>query len=253
MLRKPVLCLLWTWFDAILTTADLLIMAFISIERYLFVFHHGLVRRYKRLLCGAPIALSFVIPIGWYTSLLFGYPCENHFSYRTVQCGTPCYLTHSQVFVNVENFAFFIFPMIVVVLANSSLIASVLIQKASMKRQHRLNVWRNNLRMISQLSFIAILYMSVYVPSCVLLIFGSYVRRSRFQPWAANVRTRYFTHLKYLLIFGCPFVILAGQSEMHQPLKRIIDRIRPPYRPRWRRQTFPLTSVPTRIQVTLPS
>jgi hypothetical protein len=139
------------------------------------------------------------------------------------------------------------FPLFIIVIGNSVLIICVLIQKASMKRQHRLGLWRNNLRMISQLMFIAILYMSVYVPSCILLIFGSYVRRSRFQPWAASVRIRYFTHLKYLVIFGCPFVVLAGQKEMYQMIRRVLYR----FRPRWKTQTIPITAVPTMLNKTI--
>jgi len=124
-------------------------------------------------------------------------------------------------------------------------------QKASMKRKHRLAAWRNNLRMISQLMFIAVLYMSVYVPSCILLILGSYVRRSRFQPWAASVRIRYFTHLKYLVIFGCPFVVLAGQKELHQKLRKILGWIVHPRRSRWRTQILPMTTVPTMVNHTI--
>jgi hypothetical protein len=133
------------------------------------------------------------------------------------------------------------FPLFVIVVGNSALIICVLIQKASMKRQHRLGLWRNNLRMISQLMFIAILYMSIYVPSCILLILGSYTRRSRFQPLAASVRSRYFTHLKYLIIFGCPFMVLAGQREMHEKIKNIFCRIQQPWRTRWKTQINPMT------------
>ncbi|CAF5134678.1 unnamed protein product, partial [Rotaria sp. Silwood1] len=116
------------------------------------------------------------------------------------------------------------------------------IQKAQMKRRHRLGLWRNNFRMISQLMFIAILYMSIYVPSCILLIFGSYVRRSRFQPWAASVRIRYFTHLKYLVIFGCPFMVFAGQKELHRMIKKLLCRA---YRRRTV-QVYPMTIMNTR-------
>ncbi len=221
-------------------------MAFISIERYLSIFHHMFLRHHKCLIYLLPLIACFAIPIIWYTVLIFGYPCHKSFMYFSFQCGTLCYLTTSSVFVNFENIVFFMFPLFIIVIGNSALIICVLIQKASMKRQHRLGLWRNNLRMISQLMFIAILYMSVYVPSCILLIFGSYVRRSRFQPWAASVRIRYFTHLKYLVIFGCPFVVLAGQKEMHQMIRRVLCRFR-----RWKTQTIHITAVPTMLNRTI--
>ncbi len=222
-------------------------MAFTSIERYLSIFHHLFLRYHKRFFYLPPIILCFAVPTIWYTSLIFGYPCRQSFTYYTFQCGTLCYLTDSQVFVKFEDFAFFMFPLFVIVVGNSALITCVLIQKANMKRQHRLGLWRNNLRMISQLMFIAILYMSIYVPSCVLLILGSYTRRSRFQPLAASVRIRYFTHLKYLIIFGCPFMVLAGQREMHEKIKKIFCWTQQPWRTRWKTQTVPMTTVPTML------
>ncbi len=226
-------------------------MAFISIERYLSVFHHIFLRHHKRLLYIIPTVACFAAPTIWYTVLIFGYPCRNSFTYLTFQCGTLCYLTNSLVFINFENIVFFMFPLFIIVVGNSTLIISVLMQKGSMKRKRRLAVWRNNLRMISQLMFIAVLYMSIYVPSCILLIFGSYVRRSRFQPWAASIRTRYFTHLKYLVIFGCPFVVLAGQKEMHETLRKILHRIRQTRPSRRAAQVFPMATVPTMVNHTI--
>jgi hypothetical protein len=226
-------------------------MASTSIERYLFVFHHIFLRHYKRVLYKIPIVVCFIIPIIWYTVLIFAYPCQNSFKYFTFQCGTLCYLTDSLVFMDFENFVFFMFPLLIIAIGNSSLIICVLIQKRSMKRKHRLGLWRNNFRMISQLMLIATLYMSIYIPSCILLIFGSYVRRGRFQPWAASVRSRYFIHLKYLVIFGCPFMVLAGQKEMHEIIKKTFYRIAHPLRTQWKTQTIPLTTVPVRMNGTL--
>ncbi|CAF3865145.1 unnamed protein product [Rotaria sordida] len=216
----PIFCLIWTWYDDILTAVNLFIMAFTSIDRYIFIFHHVFHRRYKRLLYRISMVVCFLFATIWYTVLIFGYPCQNSFIYFSFQCGTLCYLKNSQVLTHFENAIFFMFPLSIIVIGNIILIIHVFIQKRQMKCRHRLGLWRQNFRMISQLMFIAILYMSIYVPSCILLIMGSYVRYNRFQSWAANVRTRYFTHLKYLVIFGYPFMVLVGQKEMHRMIKK---------------------------------
>ncbi len=248
-LRVPfsnsIFCRIWTWYDNILTTTDLLIMAFTSIERYLSIFHHIFLHKHRRLFCPVPIAVCFAIPTIWYTFFIFGYSCKDVFEYFTFQCGPMCYLTDSKVFVNVENFAFFMFPLLIIVVANGTLIICVLIQKASMKHKHRLGLWRNNLRMIGQLMFIAVLYMSIYVPSCILLIFGTYVPRSRFQPWAASVRTRYFIHLKYVIIFGCPFMVLAGQKEMHRKIRNLFLYAKRQWPLRWKTHIYPMIEMST--------
>jgi len=87
--------------------------------------------------------------------------------------------------------------------------------------------------------------MSIYIPSCVLLIFGSYVRRNRFQPWAESVRIRYFTHLKYLIIYGCPFVILVGQRELRTQLVQFFCRRNQCFRMRLKTQIIPMSIAPT--------
>lgn len=248
LFRNSFFCLFWTWFDAILTAADLFIMAFASIERYIFVFHHIILRNHHRLLYQLPISLCFAIPTIWYTVLIFGYPCRQMPSYFTFQCGTACYLTNTTVFMHVENIGFFMVPLLIIVVGNGTLIFRVLLQKKSMKQRHHLSQWRHNLRMIGQLVFIGILYMSVYVPSCILLILGNYVRRGRFLPSAADIRTRYFTHLKYLIIFGCPFVVLAGQKEMHQMLRNLFLHITRRRTVQWKTNVQPLTLLNTQNQ-----
>jgi len=156
-----------------------------------------------------PTVTCFAVPTIWYTVLIFGYPCRTSFMYGNFHCGTLCYLTNLLVFINFENFF----------------------------------VWRNNLRMISQLMFIAVLYMSVYVPSCLLLIFGSYVRRSLFQSWTENVRIHYFTHLKYLVIYGCPFMVFPGQKEMYEKLRKFLDCMRQLWRSRRAAQIHPVAMI----------
>lgn len=244
-------CLLWTWFDNILTTADLFVIAFTSLERYLFVFHHNFVRKYKQLLSHLPLLFCLSVPLIWYSALIFGYSCRNCFMFSSFQCGPVCYIQNVVTFLHIENIAFFMVPLFVIFMANVTLIASVIIRKRQMKRRHRSAVWRNNIRMISQLMFIAMLYMSIYIPSCILLLFGSYIRKGKFQPAALSIRQRYFTHLKYLVIFGCPFVILAGQREMHTIFKKIPLWNKYRFTSRWRTNVFPMTTIPSLAQATM--
>ncbi|CAF3218125.1 unnamed protein product [Rotaria sp. Silwood2] len=110
-----------------------------------------------------------------------------------------------------------------------------------MKQQNRMGMWQKNLRMISQLLIVAILYMGVYIPSDIILFMSDYSENARFQAWTYAVKIRYLVHVKYLVIFGCPFVIFAGQTEMHERLRKAFRR---PWRwhARKRTQVFPLTN-----------
>jgi hypothetical protein len=206
--------------------------------------HQIFLRRYKLLLLHIPLILCFIIPIIWYSLLIFVYPCKNILQYLSFQCGVLCYLKNSPAFINFENFTFFIVPIIIIVIVNMTLIVSVLIQKSQMKRARRFGLWRSHLRMIIQLMSIAILYLSIHIPSCILLIMGTYTQYNRFQSWAVRIRIQYFIHLKYLVIFGYPFVVLAGQREMLQAMRDLT-------RTRWRTRVIVVTAVPILMNATL--
>ena len=84
--------------------------------------HQIFLRRYKFLLLHIPLILSFIIPIIWYSLLIFVYPCKNILQYLSFQCGVLCYLKNSPTFINFENFTFFIVPIIIIVIVNMTLI-----------------------------------------------------------------------------------------------------------------------------------
>ena len=69
---------------------------------------------------------------------------------------------------------------------------------------------------------------------------GTYTQYNRFQSWAVRIRIQYFIHLKYLIIFGYPFVVLAGQREMLQAMRNLT-----------RTRVIVVTAVPILMNATL--
>ncbi len=96
------------------------------------------------------------------------------------------------------------------------------------------------MRMIGQLVSVAILYMAVYIPSCALLLLGTFLPNNQGAVWANMIRDQYFLHLKYLVFFLCPFVVLAGQTEMHEHIKGLFRSAR---RPQQTATIMPITAM----------
>jgi hypothetical protein len=165
--------------------------------------------------------LCFVVPAVYFSGVIFAYPCTNFLVYSFWQCGALCYLFNSSVLRTFENYAYLILPTFVIVLGNIILLIRVLIQKNSMKEQGRLRLWRRNIRMIFQLVSVAILYMGAFVPSSAFLYMDAYEQNDADEKWVSSIRVHYLFHIKYFVIFLCPFVILIGQTEMHEKIKQL--------------------------------
>ncbi|CAF1294347.1 unnamed protein product [Adineta steineri] len=218
-------------------------MAISSIERYIFVFHRIYYVRYSLLSFRISTFTSILIPTAWYTGFIFFYPCTNRPSYINFQCGALCYISSSPTVNQVENYAYLILPILIIVFTNSLLVFQVLIEKRRVTRNDGMRLWRKNVRMISQLFSVAILYICVYIPSVVLVFIIIFSSNSQTRAWAIRTRVSYFYHLKYLVIFGCPFMVLASQTKMHEKIKRFIRFCCLQQQGRNTNQVIPLTTM----------
>ncbi|CAF1306442.1 unnamed protein product [Adineta steineri] len=241
LIQNTFFCLLWNWYDSILTTINLFIMAIGSIERYIFIFQLTFFRRHSFSFFILSMFICILIPTAWYTGLIFAYPCTNSLSYTRLQCGELCYLTKSLFFSTFESYVFLVLPVTIIFFTNSLLILRVILQKTRMERLDTMRLWYKNIRMISQLLFVSVLYTSIFLPSTILLFMATMTPSNPAQIWANNIRVNYFFHLKYLAIFGCPFVILASQPKMHEQIKRFIRYCCPLRHQHNTNQIIPLT------------
>jgi hypothetical protein len=201
-------------------------MAFSSVDRYFFVFHNIFYGHHTILIVYIPMLLCFLVPAVYFSGVIFAYPCTNFFVYSFWQCGALCYQFNSVLLRTFENYAYLMVPTFIIVLGNITLLIRVLIQKHSMKEQGRLRLWRRNIRMIFQLVPVAILYMGAFVPSSVFLYMDAYGPNGADEMWISSVRVHYLFHIKYFVIFLSPFVILIGQTEMHEKIKQLFRYIR---------------------------
>jgi hypothetical protein len=144
-------CVWWTWCEFSLNTIGLFLMAWISIERHVLIFHQHAILQVswkKWAFHFAPIILCLIwTPIFYIAVVVISPYCTTVWDFNLVNCGIPCYFTAS--FLGQFDFIFNIaVPVMVIMLANLTLAIRVTYQKVS--RYQTIN-WRRHRKMVLQL------------------------------------------------------------------------------------------------------
>ncbi|CAF5143513.1 unnamed protein product, partial [Rotaria sp. Silwood1] len=92
--RHENICPVWILINYSLFILSIILIAWTSIERYLFIYHEQLITRCRILLHYIPIGCFIVYTPLFYISLVLFYPCQQAFSEYSYICGGPCYLFH---------------------------------------------------------------------------------------------------------------------------------------------------------------
>ncbi|CAF4352496.1 unnamed protein product, partial [Rotaria magnacalcarata] len=129
-------CILWTWLDFALNTSSLQLMAWISIERHLFIFSWNLMHRVSRLqrwfIHFAPLIICSVwCPIFYFFAIIVSPMCANTWIFYSLLCGLPCYLTTNLGYYDLIFNT--IMPVLFILIANVALVIRVVKQKLSRK------------------------------------------------------------------------------------------------------------------------
>ena len=227
---NPNFCNFWNWYQYTFVSINLLVIAFSSLERYLLVFHHRFLSNHSILLRQIPLLISILFPTIFYTVGIFGIPCQATYNFNAIACGSLCFTALSPIANIFKNIILVCLPVIFTILISILLIIRVYIQRRKMQRQRQF--WKESIQMILQLIPIIILYLIIWIPMSILfyfVTFGSISERKIALPLVSDV----FGHIKYLVNLVCPFLVLLGQPEIRQKVKRIICCLNP-----HRRQTI---------------
>lgn len=164
--------------------------------------------------------ILIIYPTIWYTAVIFSSStiCTYKPDYFSMLCGAPC-------FFGVFFYLYFIIyghhllPIFITTFVNLFLIINVMSRKAKMKR---INSWRKNWRMTSQLLSVAIFYLVIWLPHC---IFGSspLLPKGDTKSKMSLLYNEYFEN--FLSIFVCllPFITLIGLSQLHEEILKNIQ------------------------------
>jgi hypothetical protein len=219
---KPVTCLLWYLADNGFYSGCGILMAWLSIERHILIFHDRWVsnRRGRFLFHYLPLIIIIAYVIPYYTIVVLFPPCENTYYYSTPVCGaSPCF--HGYGFLAVWEFVMnACVPVIIESIVSTALIVRVLWQR---RRLHQSNQWRKQRRMIIQLCLVSGLNTSLNLPLYVLTL----VQFCGLSSDSINEAELYFIFLAYFVNFLFSFASLCQYPELRKKIKnQIVDLVK---------------------------
>ncbi|CAF3464513.1 unnamed protein product [Rotaria socialis] len=212
----PVHCILWTWLNFTLNTSSVQLMAWISIERHLFIFSWNLTRRMSRLqrwfIHFAPLIICSVwCPIFYFFTIIVSPMCVNTWVFYRPLCGLPCYVaTNWNYYDLIFNI---IMPVLFILIANVALVIRVVKQKLSRVRPTRVD-WRRQRKMALQLGILSMLFLLVWIPLCIIQLKMIY-----FKSDLLLQVNDFIVYLLYFIPLLLPFILLLSRPEFMKNFK----------------------------------
>ena len=169
-------CTWWTFYDYSLFTTTAWLMAWISLERHLLIFHDDLlggIHTWKKCIfhVGPWIACCGWGPLLYTIIVVSTLVCSNHWDFDAIYCGDPCFL--STIWAAVDVFADVAVPVLIISIANLTLILRVIHRRPPFVCRTRL-YWRNQLKMVVQLSAISVTYLMIWLPVAIIQLIQLY-------------------------------------------------------------------------------
>ena len=219
--QSPTFCVMWNWLDYSTLVGSLQLLTWCCLERHLFVFHSIMMK--KRwcliLLHYIPLVVTvFYAPLFYAAAILSEAVCTNEWDYTLPLCGAVCYL-FVPVLSAVDLFFHYVFPVAVIIIANTLLFARFLWQKILHQRLMR---WSRQRRLIIQLAFIAALFLIFLTPLIVVSVIQTF-----FMPdFLSELNYDYFYYLPYFANVLLPFAIISSLPKMRSDLYKWMVRMK---------------------------
>ncbi|UJR38763.1 hypothetical protein I4U23_031428 [Adineta vaga] len=210
-------CVWWTWYEFSINSMGLFLMAWISIERHLLIFHARTILqvRWKKWLCHfLPITFCLIwAPLFFFILIVISPLCITLWDYNLFLCGFPCY--YDEKVLNQFDFIFnLLLPVVIIMFANVMLVIRVIYRKIS--RQQAVN-WRRHGKMVFQLWMISSLYMGFWLPVTITLFI-----QITFDPSFMSDQLETMQFAAYFIPLLLPVICLGALPELLNKIKSII-------------------------------
>lgn len=220
--RSRSFCLWWYWLDYSLVVISLLLTAIASIQRHILVFHtrwlHNTHLRY--LLHYLPLIFAIIYPILFYFLLLFLYPCAQiRIEDRRSNCPLPCYSSSPLLFY-VDWFGNTFCPVVIIVIANVTLISRVMYSMRRFRRT-RSRAWKRRRRLTTQLLAFSSLYVLGWVPPMLISIIEMFLLPNLY------IHRPNLYHIHTSSYFVCPlqpFICFLALPKLIKSIKTRMQR-----------------------------
>jgi hypothetical protein len=214
--QSPINCYLWWYVTYGNYNMIGIFIAWASIERHFFIFHHQWLSTKKNriLIHYLPLITLILYTFIFYIVCIFSVPCQANFDYNSNWCGSPCYVQFDALgrFDMLFNA---IMPCVVICIANILLFIGVIKQKQRLRQEVQ---WHKYKRMIIQMASCSLLFLIFQVPSMSLLLAQKFSL-----PTGASDQFELFIYFSsYFTILWMPFICLGSSKEIWAKLKTIM-------------------------------
>jgi hypothetical protein len=127
------ICSAWIILNYSFFYLSIALMAWTSIERYLFIYHERIIMRHYILLHCAPIGCIVLYGSLFYISTVILYTCEPDYDTHRYVCGGACY-QYEPIFGLIDWIGNVLGTISIIIIVNITIIIRHLVQKRRMKR-----------------------------------------------------------------------------------------------------------------------
>ncbi|CAF2028439.1 unnamed protein product [Rotaria magnacalcarata] len=166
---NPSVCLIWNFVDIGLYNGTIILMAWMSFERHILVFHdQWMSTRKKRIIIHyTPISSIILYIVIYYIYVFYFYPCENVYDYTSIYCGSSVCYTDNNILDRWDIFVNSLIPSLLEPFITLSFLFRVIWQK---HRSRQPIQWRKRRKMTIQLMGLSIPNFALNFPLSVLYI-----------------------------------------------------------------------------------
>lgn len=177
--RTAAYCTAWVWYEFSLNTINACLMAWISIERHLLVFHPNFTRATtsckRRLKFTVPLIICCIWgPIFYCVTVIISPMCQSEWNYEALICGIPCYLLTNwgafDLFFNI------LLSTCIIMFSNLGLCIRVAYQYLAVSGR-QVRRWNRQKKLAIQLTLISLVYLSAWVPISIAQLGQIYIDR----------------------------------------------------------------------------
>ncbi|CAF3074230.1 unnamed protein product [Rotaria sp. Silwood2] len=210
-------CSAWITLNYSLFQLSIFLMTWISIQRYLFIYHEQFILRHMILLHYGPVVFLFLYCPLLYIGIVVLYKCKPVYDVNLYICGGPCYSLELGLglFDWVGNG---ISMEMATLIVNVIVTIRHFIQRYRMKRAiitaDGRRQWNRSVKLGAQLVAIGMIYVIGWVPYSIIVL----IQMFKGSEELADILSRFFSYFPYLQELILPFVAILYMPEVKRKL-----------------------------------
>ena len=162
--------------------------------------------------------VSVIYPCG----VVFFGRCQESFDYGNQLCGGSCYQLDPALSTFDLLFAILL-PLLLIIFCNCLLIFRVIYQKRRMLQR---DMWRKNIRLVTQLLLVSVLHASVWMPVAIVIFITLF--DSSAPPIVLDLQASFVLfNLVYISVLGNPVVSVFAIPEIKAKISELTRRWKP--------------------------